>query len=77
MFVIYALILIVFALGSQIPKVWGDKAELRRFKDGTIAESTGEAFIMLLLATVNEVLFLLDDFHAFFLKIFGLDQVSR
>lgn len=28
-------------------KFWGEKAELRRFKDGTIAESTGWALIFL------------------------------
>ena len=26
-------------------KFWGEKAELRRYKDGTIAESTGEVFL--------------------------------
>lgn len=27
----------------EFRKFWGEKAELRRFKDGRIAESTGEA----------------------------------
>lgn len=27
-------------------KFWGEKAELRRFKDGAIAESTGIAFLL-------------------------------
>jgi len=30
----------------EFQKFWGEKAELRRFKDGRIAESTGEAFIV-------------------------------
>lgn len=30
----------------EFRKFWGEKAELRRFKDGRIAESTGKAYIV-------------------------------
>lgn len=30
----------------EFRKFWGEKAELRRFKDGRIAESTGKAYVV-------------------------------
>jgi len=30
----------------EFRKFWGEKADLRRFKDGRIAESTGKAYIV-------------------------------
>jgi len=32
----------------EFQKFWGEKAELRRFKDGRIAESTGDASIAII-----------------------------
>jgi len=32
----------------EFRKFWGEKSELRRFKDGRIAESTGEAYTLII-----------------------------
>jgi len=37
----------------EFQKFWGEKAELRRFKDGRVAESTGEASIVITLHLVS------------------------
>ncbi|KAL9276295.1 hypothetical protein ACSQ67_026154 [Phaseolus vulgaris] len=39
----------------EFQKFWGEKAELRRFKDGRVAESTGEASIVITLHLENIV----------------------
>lgn len=39
----------------EFRKFWGEKAELRRFKDGRIAESTGEAPSVLTIHLVDPV----------------------